>query len=178
MSWTNFKNIFLSERRHMYCITLYIMCAWALSHTCLFVTPWTVAPRLFYGVFQARLLEKVAVSFSRESSQPRDWTCISCISYFGRWIPYPLSHWGNPTPFIENSETSKWIYDEREQISVCQGLWLVGVTMKWHEGTFLGDGNILCLNCGFDNIHVYICQNSLNFILRMGAFYYTYIIPQ
>jgi len=37
----------------------------------------------------------------------------------GRWILYPLSHWGNPTPFIKNSETSKWIYDEREQISVC-----------------------------------------------------------
>jgi len=38
---------------------------------------------------------------------------------------------------------------------------------------FWGDGNVLCLNCGYDNIDVYIFQNSLNFILRMGAFYYT-----
>ena len=29
-----------------------------------------------YGIFQARVLEQVAVSFSRRSSQPRDWTHI------------------------------------------------------------------------------------------------------
>ena len=28
------------------------------------------------GIFQARILEWAAISFSRESSQPRDWTCI------------------------------------------------------------------------------------------------------
>ena len=32
----------------------------------------------FHGIFQARILEWVAISFSR-SSQPRDWTWISCI---------------------------------------------------------------------------------------------------
>ena len=31
------------------------------------------------GTFQARILEYIAISFSRGSSQPRDWTCISCI---------------------------------------------------------------------------------------------------
>ena len=31
-----------------------------------------------HGIFQARILEWVAISFSR-SSQPRDWTWISCI---------------------------------------------------------------------------------------------------
>ena len=31
------------------------------------------------GIFQARILEWVAISFSRKSSQPRDWTQISCI---------------------------------------------------------------------------------------------------
>ena len=40
-----------------------------------------------HGIFQARTLEWVAISFSRASSPPRDWICISCI---GRWI---LSHW-------------------------------------------------------------------------------------
>ena len=39
------------------------------------------------GFLQARMLEWVAISFSRGSSQSRDWTCISCI---GRWILY---HW-------------------------------------------------------------------------------------
>ena len=30
------------------------------------------------GIFQARILERVAISLSRGSSQPRDWTHISC----------------------------------------------------------------------------------------------------
>ena len=34
----------------------------------------------FHGIFQARILEWVAISFSRESSQPRDRTQVSCIA--------------------------------------------------------------------------------------------------
>ena len=45
-----------------------------------------------HGILQARLLEWVAISFSRESSQPSDQSCISCI---GRRILYHLSHQGN-----------------------------------------------------------------------------------
>ena len=40
-----------------------------------------------HGISQARTLEWVAVSFSRGSSQPQAWICIS---YTGRWILY---HW-------------------------------------------------------------------------------------
>ena len=32
-----------------------------------------------YGIFQAGILEWIAISFSRRSSQPRDWTRVSCI---------------------------------------------------------------------------------------------------
>ena len=32
-----------------------------------------------HGIFQARILEWVAISFSRVSSWPRDWTHISCL---------------------------------------------------------------------------------------------------
>ena len=32
-----------------------------------------------YGIFQARILEWVAISFSQRSSQPRDWTWVSCV---------------------------------------------------------------------------------------------------
>ena len=35
-----------------------------------------------HGISQARVLEWVAISFSRGSSQPRDQTCISCIGTF------------------------------------------------------------------------------------------------
>ena len=40
-----------------------------------------------HGIFQAKILEGVAISFSREISQPKDQTGVSCI---GRWI---LHHW-------------------------------------------------------------------------------------
>ena len=33
-----------------------------------------------HGIFQARVLEWVAISFSRGSSWPRDWTQVSCIA--------------------------------------------------------------------------------------------------
>ena len=38
--------------------------------------------------FQARILERVAVSSSRGSSWPRDWTSISCVSCIGKQIIY------------------------------------------------------------------------------------------
>ena len=38
-----------------------------------------------HGISQARILERVAISFPRESSRPRDWTQFSCI---GRRILY------------------------------------------------------------------------------------------
>ena len=33
-----------------------------------------------HGILQARILEWVVIPFSRGSSGPRDWTCISCIA--------------------------------------------------------------------------------------------------
>ena len=41
-----------------------------------------------HGIFQARVLEQVAISYSRGFSQPEDQTCISCVSCIGRWIVY------------------------------------------------------------------------------------------
>ena len=38
-----------------------------------------------HGIFQASILECIAISFSRGSSWPRDWTCISCQSRFTPW---------------------------------------------------------------------------------------------
>ena len=48
-----------------------------------------------HRIFQARALEWVVISSSRESSRPRDWTLLSCVSCLGRWVLYPLSHRGS-----------------------------------------------------------------------------------
>ena len=47
-----------------------------------------------HGIYQARVLEWVAISFSRGSAWPRDWTRVSCI--VGRTL-YSLSHQESPT---------------------------------------------------------------------------------
>ena len=60
-----------------------------LSYIWLFCNPVDCSPPGFsiLGISQARILEWVAISFSRGSSWPRDWTWVSCI---GRWNLY---HW-------------------------------------------------------------------------------------
>ena len=45
------------------------------------------------GIFQARILKWVAISYSRGSSWSRDWTSISCLSCTGRWILYHCATW-------------------------------------------------------------------------------------
>ena len=53
----------------------------SLSHV--FATPWTVCSlpgSSIHGIFQARVLEWVSISFSRGSSQPRDQTWVSRIA--------------------------------------------------------------------------------------------------
>ena len=51
-----------------------VHCAQSLSCVQLFVTPWSVAHQapLSMGIFQARILEWVAMSSSRGPFQPRD----------------------------------------------------------------------------------------------------------
>ena len=43
-------------------------------------TPWAVACQTVQGILQARILEWVAIPFSRGSSLPRDWIWVSCIT--------------------------------------------------------------------------------------------------
>ena len=61
----------------------------SLSCVRLFVTPWTVSlpGSSVHGILQARLLEWVAISFSRGSSRPRDRTQVSCVAgrHFNLW---------------------------------------------------------------------------------------------
>ena len=96
-------------------------------------TPWTVAHQapLSMRVSQARILDWVAISFSRGSSQPRDQTPVSYISCTGRQILYhcttnsaaakslqscltlcdPIdgSPWGSPIPGILQARTLEWV---------------------------------------------------------------------
>ena len=74
------------------CFTYLLLChkllllfsPWAVPGS--FQPPWTIAARfLVHGISQARILEWIAISSSRGSSRPRDWTHNSC---FGKQILY------------------------------------------------------------------------------------------
>ena len=63
------------------------------------VTQWTVARHapLSMGILQERILEWVAIYFSRGSSLPRDQTHISYVSCFGRQVlDLGRHHLGSP----------------------------------------------------------------------------------
>ena len=85
-----------------------------------------------HGIFQVRVLEWVAISFSRGSSWPRDRTRVSCIvgRRFTHWaILNHLNYQGSPFPWIHHSpmETLDWIWESehwKAQMSVwVSSLW-------------------------------------------------------
>ena len=82
------KNIYIYTHTHIH-IHIVIAVVQLLSHAWLFRNRMDCSPpgSSIYGVFQARILEWVAISFSRGSSQTRDQAHVSCI---GSWILY---HW-------------------------------------------------------------------------------------
>ena len=71
-------------------------CKPMFGYVWLFATPWTVAhlPGFsVHGIFQAQILEWVAISSSKWSSGPRDQIHVSWVSFIGRQILYPWATW-------------------------------------------------------------------------------------
>ena len=85
-------DVFNHHVKHTYFITFkirYILGGSVAKSWPTLVTPWTVAPPCYsvHGIFQARILEWIALSFSRGSFQSRDWNRVSCIvgRFFTDW---------------------------------------------------------------------------------------------
>ena len=78
--------------------TLFLLCVCMFSVTQSCLTLWDPVDysppgSSVHGIFQARILEWVAISFSRGSFQPRDRNCVARISCIGRWILYYCTAW-------------------------------------------------------------------------------------
>ena len=76
--WVDFSDTLFCDINHFTCVQL-------LSHV---LTLWdpidsSLPGSSVHGILQATILEWVAISSCRGSSQPRDRTCIS---YIGRWV--------------------------------------------------------------------------------------------
>ena len=76
----------------MYIYTHVCVCAQSLQLCPTLCNPMDHSPvgSSVHGILQARILEWVAISFSRGSSWPRDWTHVSCI---GRWVLFNWATW-------------------------------------------------------------------------------------
>ena len=94
-----------------------------LRHAQLFGIPWTVARQvpLVQGILWARILEWVATFSSRGSSQPRDWTRVSCI---GRQILYHWATWeaSHEYTYLKQNRKFPGGLAVRTQSFHCQGL--------------------------------------------------------
>ena len=102
-----------------------------------FVTPWNCSPPGFsaHGIFQARILEWVAISFSRGSSQPRIWTCVlECLAHG--------QHSGNG-----NSGHSSLLWTRKPVVFVMAGLPPV------HCRIYLGSNSQICAHPCFKSTH-------------------------
>ena len=114
--WDHWSGLLLGggTRRESGC---YCCCLVAKSRLT-FTTPWTVARQAPFvsGVLQARILEWVAISSSRESSWPRNQTLVSCI---GRWLLY---HWA--TREAQRGWSQGWYPMLFLILFICLFLWL------------------------------------------------------
>ena len=124
----------------------YTMCVCVCVHTHAQLSPTVCDPMdcsqpgsSLHGIFQARKLEWIAISFSRGSPRSRDRTYISCT---GRWILY---HWATGKPSLSLTgcyrlnvyvATKSIFWSPKPQ---CDGIWKWSlwevIRCRWgHEG--------------------------------------------
>ena len=77
-------------------IVNYCVCVCSVAQLCpIFCDPMDCSPpgTPVHGIFQSRILEQVAISSFKGSFQPRDQSCVSCISCMGKCILYHCTSW-------------------------------------------------------------------------------------
>ena len=99
VNWTNPGASIWSLVHPWFRTSLFVAVVYLPSCVWFFATPWTVCSppaSSVHGIFQARTLEWVAISFSKCSSWLRNQTWIFALQVDS----LPLSHLGNPQNFI------------------------------------------------------------------------------
>ena len=90
-----YNSLYFQQKRKCVCI----LSCWCLT-LCDSIDPHVAcqAPLRYsyHGIFQASILEWITISSSRGPSQPRDQTCISCVSCAGKWILDQCATWKPP----------------------------------------------------------------------------------
>ena len=96
-------------------------------------------------IFLARILEWVAISSSRRSSQPRDQADLSGVACIGRWI---LSLWAPGKPFWEETVLNLFLVCMRSKIlCLVSGYSFGDIALLCHDKHSLQMSNTLrCLS--------------------------------
>ena len=93
-----------------------------------------------HGIFQARILEWIAVPSSRGSSQPRDRTRVSYVSCVGRQVLYPEHH-----PISSHHSYRFWnIFINPKRNSIYQPALLVPSSQPWKTTNLLSISVFAC----------------------------------
>ena len=94
----------------------------SLSRVRLFATPWSLPGSSIHGIFQARVLEWVAISFFRRSSRPRNWTLVSCTvgRHFTVWVTREVLIKDSYPKYTKNSKFNRKIWTDtlRENVQM------------------------------------------------------------
>ena len=77
------------------------------SRVQLFCDPTDCSPpgSSLHGIYQAKVLEWVAITFSRGSFWPWDWTCVSCI------VRQILNHWATRERKVKKAQSCMTLCD-------------------------------------------------------------------
>ena len=91
---------YISTHTYIYIHKYTCHCVWRSAVSNSFATPWTACSlpgSSVHGIFQARTLEWIAISFFKRSSRAKDQTQGSCI---GKQILYHWATWEAPYIYI------------------------------------------------------------------------------
>ena len=93
--WSKDRQTKWIELRIQKCSHMCVLHAKSLQSCLTMCDPTDCSPPGFsvHGILQARILEWVAISFSKGSSRSRDRSCVSSVSWTGRWILTTRATW-------------------------------------------------------------------------------------
>ena len=131
-SGKNITTIMIVHCTPMVCCVGLDVCLPVLSHIWFFcdLMDCSLPGSSFHRFFQARILEWVALSYSRRSSQPRNRNWVSCVSCIGRQILYHWTSW----------EALEWLVSQSGFLSVIlfdirsspkRAEWVLGLLLLW-----------------------------------------------
>ena len=88
-----------------------------------------------HGIFWARKLKQVAISYSMVSSQPRNGTRISCISCIGRLVLYHEHYLGGQKKEVVHGSAAPWAIGCSSVHGILQARMLEWVVISFSRGS-------------------------------------------